>query len=171
MLEWNRISQNNSSMASVGDSVVTAIDWFVIICNDQTKVYSAYIELSSTSLLLFSSFFSSSHLSLFNLLHLLPFHSSNKHALWTSSPIGIIIVFLKEQKFLKLPTQSSIQNAFLFLSGDIYSDSLSLERSGVEWITPKLSIEAIIQFNKGQMSLKVKTFISKSHCSKFPDLS
>ena len=78
--------------------------------------------------------------------------------------------FLKEQKFLKLPTQSSIQNAFLFLSGDIYSDNLSLQRSNVEWITPELSIESVIQCNKGQMSLKVKTFISKSHCSKFPDL-
>ena len=51
------------------------------------------------------------------------------------------------------------------------TDNLSLERTGVEWITPELSIESIIQFNKGQMSLKVKTFISKSHCSKFPDLS
>ena len=61
----------------------------------------------------------------------------------------------------KLPTQNSTQNAFLFLSGDIYSDSLSLERSGVEWITPELSIESVTQCNKGQMSLKVKTCISK----------
>ena len=33
----------------------------------------------------------------------------------------------------KLPTQNSTQNAFLFLSGDIYSGNLSLQRSSVEW--------------------------------------
>ena len=47
-------------------------------------------------------------------------------------PFPVTIVFLKEQKFLKLPTQSSIQNAFLFLSGDIHSDNLPLQRSNVE---------------------------------------
>ena len=87
-------------------------------------------------------------------------------------PFPVTIVFLKlQRKFLKSPTQSSIQNAFLFLSGDIHSDNLPLQRSNVEWITPELSIESLIQCNKGQMSLKVKTFLSKSHCSKFPDLS
>ena len=87
-------------------------------------------------------------------------------------PFLVTIVFLKlQRKFLKSFTQSSIQNAFLFLSGDIHSDNLPLQRSNVEWITPELSIESLIQCNKGQMSLKVKTFISKSHCSKFPDLS
>ena len=70
----------------------------------------------------------------------------------------------------KLPTQNSTQNAFLFLSGDIYSDSLPLERSGIEWITPELSIESVIQGNRGQMSLKVKVLFPKSHCFKFPDL-
>ena len=47
MLEWNRTIQNNSSMASVGDSVVIVIDWFVIIYKiidlgmTKPKVYSA----------------------------------------------------------------------------------------------------------------------------------
>ena len=134
--------------------------------------YSAYIKLSSSLLLLLSSFFSSSYRSPFNLLH---FASSSSLLSMLSKlplPFPVTIVFLKlQRKFLKSPTQSSIQNAFLFLSGDIHSDNLPLQRSNVEWITPELSIESLIQCNKGQMSLKVKTFISKSHCSKFPDLS
>ena len=80
-------------------------------------------------------------------------------------PFPVTIVFLKlQRKCLKSFTQNSIQNAFLFLSGDIHSDNLPLQRSNVEWITPELSIESLIQCNKGQMSLKVKTFISKAHC-------
>ena len=38
------------------------------------------------------------------------------------------------------------------------SDDLSLERSGVEWITPELSIESIIQFNKGQNVVQSQNF-------------
>ena len=48
-------------------------------------------------------------------------------------PFPVTIVFLKlQRKFLKSPTQSSIQNAFLLLSGDIHSDNLPLQRSNVE---------------------------------------
>ena len=44
--------------------------------------------------------------------------------------------------------------------------------SGLVWnVSRQLSIESIIEFNKGQMSFKVKTFIFNSHCSKFPHLS
>ena len=38
------------------------------------------------------------------------------------------------------------------------TDNLSLERSGVEWITPELSIESIIQFNKGQNVVQSQNF-------------
>ena len=48
-------------------------------------------------------------------------------------PFPVTIVFLKlQRKFLKSFTQNSIQNAFLFLSGDIHSDNLPLQRSNVE---------------------------------------
>ena len=48
-------------------------------------------------------------------------------------PFPVTIVFLKlQRKCLKSFTQNSIQNAFLFLSGDIHSDNLPLQRSNVE---------------------------------------
>ena len=48
-------------------------------------------------------------------------------------PFPVTIVFLKlQRKFLKSFTQNSIQNAFLFLTGDIHSDNLPLQRSNVE---------------------------------------
>ena len=48
-------------------------------------------------------------------------------------PFPVTIVFLKlQRKFLKSFTQNSIQNAFLFLTGDIHSNNLPLQRSNVE---------------------------------------
>ena len=137
------------------------------------KVYSAYIQLSSTSLL-FSSFSPSSPLSLFNLLHSLPLPPSNKHALLSflshRDPHHNSF-FSESAKFSKnFPlSQSSIQNAVSFRRHCVPT---AFPWSGLVWNgSRQLSIESIIEFNKGQMSFKVKTFSFNSHCSKFPYLS
>ena len=101
----------------------------IIIRNEILSLYQAVQHLSPTLvqfLLIIPSFslqpppFASSS-SLLSMLSKLPL------------PFPVTIVFLKlQRKFLKSFTQNSIQNAFLFLSGDIHSDNLPLQRSNVE---------------------------------------
>ena len=62
----------------------------------------------------------------------------------------------KISKNFPLKVQSKMR--FCSFQETLCSDSLSLERSGVEWITPELSIESIIQFNKGQNVVQSQNF-------------
>ena len=155
MLEWNRTIQNNSSMASVGDSVVIVMNWFVIICKILIQVWSNQSILSLYRavqhlspplvqfLLIIPSFslqpspFASSSSFLSMLCNLpLPFPTHHN----SFSEIAKKISKISHSNFN--PKCSSFQETLCF-------DNLSLERSGVECETRQLSIESLIEFNKG----------------------
>ena len=155
MLEWNRTIQNNSSMASVGDSVVIVMNWFVIICKILIQVWSNQSILSLYRavqhlspplvqfLLIIPSFslqpspFASSS-SLLSMPCKLPLPFPTHHN--SFSEIAKKISKISHSNFN--PKCSSFQET-------LCSDNLSLERSGVECGTRQLSIESIIEFNKG----------------------
>ena len=155
MLEWNRTIQNNSSMASVGDSVVIVMNWFVIICKILIQVWSNQSILSLYRAV--------QHLSppLFQFLLIIPSFSLQP------SPFASSSSFLSMPCKLPLPFPTH-HNSFSEIAKKISkishsnfnpkcssfqetscSDNLSLERSGVECETRQLSIESSFEFNQG----------------------
>ena len=155
MLEWNRTIQNNSSMASVGDSVVIVMNWFVIICKILIQVWSnqSILSLYRTVqhlspplfqfLLIIPSFslqpspFASSS-SLLSMLCKLPLPFPTHHN--SFSEIAKKISKISHSNFI--PKCSSFQETSC-------SDNLSLERFGVECDIRQLSIESSFEFNQG----------------------
>ena len=151
MLEWNRTIQNNSSMASVGDSVVIVMNWFVIICKILIQVWSNQSILSLYRavqhlspplvqfLLIIPSFslqpspFASSS-SFLSMLCKLPLPFPTHHN--SFSEIAKKISKISHSNFI--PKCSSFQETSC-------SDNLSLERFGVECDIRQLSFE----FNQG----------------------
>ena len=156
MLEWNRTIQNNSSITSVGDSVVIVMNWFVIICKILIQVWSNQSILSLYRAV--------QHLSppLFQFLLIIPSFSLQPSPFASSSsflsmpcklplPSGFPThhnSFSETAKnFLKFPTQSSIQNAVPFRRHCVLT---AFPWSGLVWnVSRQLSIESIIEFNKG----------------------
>ena len=155
MLEWNRTIQNNSSMASVGNSVVIVMDWFVIICKILIQVWSNQSILSLYRAV--------QHLSppLFQFLLIIPSFSLQPSPFASSSSFLSMLCKLPlpfpthhnsfseiAKKISKISHSNFIPKCSSFQETSC-SDNLSLERSGVECETRQLSIESMIEFNKG----------------------
>ena len=155
MLEWNRTIQNNSSMASVGDSVVIVMNWCVIICKILIQVWSNQSILSLYRAV--------QHLSppLFQFLLIIPSFSLQPSPFASSSSFLSMLCNLPlpfpthhnsfseiAKKISKISHSNFIPKCSSFQETSC-SDNLSLERSGVECETRQLSIESIIEFNQG----------------------
>ena len=177
MLEWNRTIQNNSSMASVGDSVVIVMNWFVIICKILIQVWSNQSILSLYRavqhlspplvqfLLIIPSFslqpspFASSS-SFLSMLCKLPLPFPTHHN--SFSEIAKKISKISHSNFN--PKCSSFQET-------LCSDNLSLERSGVECETRQLNpVLSSIRVKCCLKSLKSKLLVSIHTVLKFPYL-
>ena len=155
MLEWNRTIQNNSSMASVGDSVVIVMNWFVIICKILIQVWSNQSILSLYRAV--------QHLSppLFQFLLIIPSFSLQPSPFASSSSFLSMLCNLPlpfpthhnsfseiAKKISKISHSNFIPKCSSFQETSC-SDNLSLGRSGVECETRQLSIESSFKFNQG----------------------
>ena len=155
MLEWNRTIQNNSSMASVGDSVVIVMNWFVIICKILIQVWSNQSILSLYRAV--------QHLSppLFQFLLIIPSFSLQPSPFASSSsflsmPCKLPLPFPTHhnsfseiaKKISKISHSNFIPKCSSFQETS-FSDNLSLERFGVECDIRQLSIESSFEFNQG----------------------
>ena len=157
MLEWNRTIQNNSSITSVGDYVVIVINWFVIRCKILIQVWSNQSILSLYRAV--------QHLSppLVQFLLIIPSFSLQPSPFASSSsflsmpcklplPSGFPThhnSFSEIAKKISKISHSNFNPKCSSFQETLCSDNLSLERSGVECGTRQLSIESIIEFNKG----------------------
>ena len=155
MLEWNRTIQNNSSMASVGDSVVIVMNWFVIICKILIQVWSNQSILSLYRAV--------QHLSppLFQFLLIIPSFSLQPSPFASSSSFLSMLCKLPlpfpthhnsfseiAKKIFKISHSNFIPKCSSFQETSC-SDNLSLERFGVECDIRQLSIESSFEFNQG----------------------
>ena len=172
MLEWNRTIQNNSSMASVGDSVVIVMNWFVIICKILIQVWSNQSILSLYRavqhlspplvqfLLIIPSFslqpspFASSS-SFLSMLCKLPLPFPTHHN--SFSEIAKKISKISHSNFI--PKCSSFQETS-------FSDNLSLERFGVECASDSCQVNPVLSSIKVKCCLKsLKSKLLVSHIS------
>ena len=155
MLEWNRTIQNNSSMASVGDSVVIVMNWFAIRCKILIQVWSNQSILSLYRAV--------QHLSppLFQFLLIIPSFSLQPSPFASSSSFLSMLCKLPlpfpthhnsfseiAKKISKISHSNFIPKCSSFQETSC-SDNLSLERFGVECDIRQLSIESSFEFNQG----------------------
>ena len=177
MLEWNRTIQNNSSITSVGDSVVIVMNWFVIICKILIQVWSNQSILSLYRAV--------QHLSppLFQFLLIIPSFSLQPSPFASSSSFLSMLCKLPlpfpthhnsfseiAKKISKISHSNFIPKCSSFQETSC-SDNLSLERSGVECETRQLNpVLSSIRVKCCLKSLKSKLLVSIHTVLKFPYL-
>ena len=172
MLEWNRTIQNNSSMASVGDSVVIVMNWFVIICKILIQVWSNQSILSLYRAV--------QHLSppLFQFLLIIPSFSLQPSPFASSSSFLSMLCKLPlpfpthhnsfseiAKKISKISHSNFIPKCSSFQETS-FSDNLSLERFGVECASDSCQVNPVLSSIKVKCCLKsLKSKLLVSHIS------